>query len=260
MAATLKFHHTYAATVGATTTVTVLGEDSGDLLADYTVDVTVTPAQMNNLLKVTSEGNPPANDPDTQAYPTLLFDMVGSGFKAAMEGVGLGSPSDSTTLAAYAAKVDGSVYSYSNLTNIEDSWVLAIPHEAIKAVSNTPPAPSWDGIVNISAPNDVAADVITTSQVAVRDLFEQAIAAERFNISGAGTTFVAGDKIEMVVSFSMSNSRIYQLDADLLNTPSMAGVSFNIGGQTYSLPANGKTITSNANVKSIKYVFTARGA
>jgi hypothetical protein len=200
----------------------------------------------------------------TKAYPTLDFNMVASTFKAKMEAKGLGSKAagqtKDTSLAVFAELTDGTAYSYSAGAAAAVpslSWILELPHEAIKSVNISTPAVTWTGVTDLSIAHDAASP--TTSGIAVRDLFEQVIAAGRLASNGLATEFVAGDKIEIVVSFALSNTRTYNLDADYLSTGSTQFALFKNGGSTYTL-VNGTTLTSSSVTKTVKYIFTAGSA
>ena len=231
--ADLTFNHTYTGTASKSVDVVVLGETATKPSADETVSVNVSVEQLNAILTVTAFEED-GTDSDSAVKPSLSFKLAG------VEALIKAAPV--TAVNAVLASVN---FSGTN------SWLAAIPHEAIKSIEAGDPEWAYGEMFD-----EVTADAASTDAkpLAVQNLFEQVVAAGRLQTSnGQNTVFIAGDAITVYITYTVTKSRNYTMDG----AAGTAMAKFTVGGTEYTLSAATSINSSDNGDKTIAYKLTA---
>jgi hypothetical protein len=231
--ADLTFNHIYTGTASKSVDVVVLGETATKASVDETVQVNVSVEQLNAILTVTAFEED-GTDSDAKAKPSLIFKLAG------VEALIKAAPVD--TVNAVLASV---------LFSGDNSWLAAIPHEAIKSITAGDPEWGYGEMFD-----DVTADAASSDAqpLAVQNLFEQVVAAGRLQTSnGQNTVFVAGDAITVYITYTVTKSRKYTMDA----ATGTARAKFTVDGTEYTLSAETSINSSDNGDKTIAYKLTA---
>ena len=233
--ADLTFNHIYAGTASKSVDVEVLGETASNLENVHEkVVILLTAEELNSILTVT-ETEEDNTDSDAKAKPSLSFNLNVLGVMAKIKAAPV------TAVNAVLASVN---FSGTN------SWLAAIPHEAIKSIEAGDPEWAYGEMFD-----EVTADAASTDAkpLAVQNLFEQVVAAGRLQTSnGQNTVFIAGDAITVYITYTVTKSRNYTMDG----AAGTAMAKFTVGGTEYTLNAETSIDSYDNGLKKIAYQLT----
>jgi len=250
MSKTVSLNFAFTGGVTQDTEVVVLGESSSGLSPDSRQAVNVTVEELNSILAVTGETPALTSTSgllaDATAYPGLAFKLSDS-IKEKVEAVGMSAPE--------VARI---------LTSTKfTSWLANIPHEAIKSVEVGSVSTSYGDLFSQIASPAGSTPATDPKVIAVQNMFEQVLAANRLapidaDPRNVATTFVAGDKITVYVSFGVTKTRTYKIDTEV-ESGATATAKFYYGGAEKTLGSAAQIVDCDDNVTAtlVAYDLTA---
>jgi len=261
------------------TDITLLGETEGALNPDQTIQVSVSVAQLNDILKYSSQwtagyGPTGASGEQPLPNPTVNFhDVAVSERAVALQNLfkapgptGSAAPTmtddaaDNTlkTLQNYFVNDSFSWNAQDDSNTISAANLNAIPAENVTSVDiQAITCESLEDVLPGAADNEDVADHPQGQMDYARDLFEQAVAAGK--VPGGGiTAFVAGDSVTVYVTYNLVKSKTFLLD-DEQGSQSVNNVAkFKIAGTDIEVP--NATVLSGTATRTIAWQFKAVAA
>jgi hypothetical protein len=272
--ANLYYQNTFTAAASMNTDITLLGESNNALSPDQTIQVSVSVAELNDILKYSSQwtagyGPTGASGEQPLPNPTVNFhDVAVSARAVALQNLfkapgptGSAAPTmtddsgDATlrTLQNYFVNESFAWSETAENSAITDDVLNAIPAENVTSVDIQaitcetlqdvlPGAAGAGADVPDAAPNN--------GMDYARDLFEQAVAAGKVP-GGGSTAFLAEDSVTVYVTYNLVKSKTFLLDS----VQGSGTAKFRIAGTNIEVP--NATVLSGTATKTIAWQFKA---
>lgn len=290
----LYFDYLYAADAAQTTTLTVSGEQqdampAGVTAIDETIVVNVTAAELNNLMAVGAQATAGVG------YPSVTLDWAAVSSASAkwanfmtVGATGVapvdftdGVPSSKPTLQKVFATEP---FAYETNTG---NPLLTIPPEAIKDVNYAGAISLVRNATSLSAAQMFGASGILggavtagtdetlsdSKQAAVRGLYLQALAAGKYQQSGAkapggsdlpasasaGFDFKAGDAIKVYTVLSLTKTRSFIPATDDATVEGSTGMKFTVDGTEIVVDGVDDTVASDVKLWRVEWQLKVGG-
>jgi hypothetical protein len=242
----LIFDHTFMGGASQTTTMTVLGQyqDASGVTADETIVVSVTAAQLGDLLTVGSQSSPGVGYPAVALNWTSVRTPLNAKYDdfVLVDGAssGLDFTDDGANLVPTLQKVFSSrefSYDASPLDSIPIEAVHAVDYSGPLSVKNSDDAEVTAKLTGITGTASLLGGEISagseatlgdSKQAAVRSLYLQALAADRYKqatapaganeptsqAASAGFNFQTGDSLTVYTLLALTKTRRFIPKAD----------------------------------------------
>ena len=252
-------------------TYTVLGESTSDMFEeDQVIEVHVTPTELGSILGVASgwaDDSLAKVQDGEQIYPTLEFGLEAGPLGKMQTKDTLFRVADDTEVAPmFEDDSTSDKKKLQNFMNEDDeftyaagqpTWLLKIPSLSITKVERTDytadgVAAIFPGSKGVTVDAASANNTLASEPLAVRNLFEQLVAANKITQAGA-VSMAAGDQLDLNVNYELARIYSFKIDATLsasAGRSSAAAAQFNIDGADQSLPTGDPTnVTGSRTVK-----------
>jgi hypothetical protein len=282
MATDMFYDLNFEATAAQKVTLTVLGESNAAKSPDDVIEVSVTAAEMAGLLAVQSGWQAPQDGrfvAGEQPYPDLTLSFSGVSSKITAVDTKLRVFTDAAGVVATDCVFgpEGDILSTDN-KNLQsyflskvfdysadaDKDLLSIPPEAIKLVeqADLTGVSVLATVLSDGAGAQVPYNDPMTSDLdrkkSIRALFEQAVGASKWKSNavadggvstGGAWEFVPNDSMTFYINYSLTKTRTYKPDADVLSLTS--------GAARFKIPGSGVELTGETDVDGIASALIA---
>jgi len=274
--AALYYQHTLDAAASMNTDITLLGESNNAKTPDQTIQVSVSVAQLNDILKYSSQwsagygptgasGEQPLPDPKVNFHDVAvstravalqnLFKAPGPTGSAAPTMTDDANDNTLKTLQNYfvndsfswSAQADNAAISAADLNAIPAENVTSVDIQAITCET-------LEDVLPGAADDEEVADHPAGQMDYARDLFEQAVAAGKVP-GGGSTAFVVDDSVTVYVTYNLVKSKTFLLDSVQGDGLASNVAKFKIAGTNIEVP--NATVLSGTAARTIAWQFKA---